>query len=298
MDGAALGAGRLLGTLADPQELAGEFLRANFPLGEPGFWGANNMVKTVNVQLGTTKTITVTAQVDVPLLFMRIIGRSKGTVSATATATRRDARLMLVIDRSGSMNTSNGSGGTVIGDAVNYAAAFAQKFTNGVDELGLVVFDGSGVVGYPTLRPWDSTVSATATGGPNTSFNDGTTGDMVHQIKAITAGSGTGMADALWIAYIELQKAHLRDLAANGVDQRLNSIILMTDGAPSAVSLYFNNPSDNVVKSSSSCTYKTSTTQKMIAWMAVPGPPFNGQSPQGVYLLASILVPPTPRTGG
>ena len=59
---------------------------------------------------------------------------------------------------------------------------------------------------------------------------------MVHQIAAITANSGTGMAEALSLAYIELQKAHMRDLADpsnNGVDTRLNSIVLLTDGVPS-----------------------------------------------------------------
>src|SRR5262245_1791268 len=36
-DGAALGAGRLLGTNADTKEIAGEFLKANFPR---NFWGS------------------------------------------------------------------------------------------------------------------------------------------------------------------------------------------------------------------------------------------------------------------
>src|SRR3954470_13204483 len=53
VDGAALGAGRLLGTQADPAELAGEFLRANFRTDNTaGFWGARNLVPTVNVTLG------------------------------------------------------------------------------------------------------------------------------------------------------------------------------------------------------------------------------------------------------
>src|ERR1035437_1454553 len=39
VDGAALGAGRLLGTSADTVEIAGEFLNANFPA---GFWGTQS----------------------------------------------------------------------------------------------------------------------------------------------------------------------------------------------------------------------------------------------------------------
>lgn len=298
VDGAVLGAGRLLGTPANTSEIAGEFLTANFQAnGTAGFWRATNLVPTTTVTIGTTQTIQLNATADVPLLFGRIFGYNLGHVSASATATKKDSRLELVIDRSGSMNTSDGNGSTVIKDLVNYAEGFTQKFSEGTDELGLVVFDGSAVVGYPTTRPWDPTTTATSTGGPNTTFNDGTSGDMVNQISAITANSGTGMAEALWLAYIELQKAHMRDLAANGSDLRQNSIVLFTDGVPSAVTLYLNNPANsnayNVVTSSSGCTYRTitspTTANMMVSWFAIPGPPYSTSSgnPYGMYNLAS-----------
>ena len=106
VDGAALGAGRLLGTLASPNEIAGEFLNANFRAnGTAGFWGAFNLTPTIAVSLGTTKSVHVTATADVPLLFARIFGFPTARVSAAAMATRRDSRVVLVIDRSGSMNT-------------------------------------------------------------------------------------------------------------------------------------------------------------------------------------------------
>ena len=53
---------------------------------------------------------------------------------------------------------------------INYSQSFTQDFTPGVDEVGLVVFDGSGVVGYPPIRPWDSTTTNVSTGGPDTAF--------------------------------------------------------------------------------------------------------------------------------
>src|SRR5436305_4884006 len=108
---------------------------------------------------------------------------------------------------------------------------------------------------------------------------------MPHQISRTSADSGTGMAEALSLAYIELQKAHMRDYNADGIDKRLNSIVLLTDGVPSALSLYFNNPAssnaDNIVRSSAaggSCTNKTITapgtsSNQMRAWMAVSGSP-------------------------
>src|SRR6476646_2559514 len=83
VDGASLGAGRLLGTNADPVEIAGEFLNANFRTGVNGFWGANTLVKTITYTPGTTKTIFVDANVRVPLLFLRIIGKNYAIVSAT-----------------------------------------------------------------------------------------------------------------------------------------------------------------------------------------------------------------------
>lgn len=120
---------------------------------------------------------------------------------------------------------------------------------------------------------------------------------MVHQIQAITANSGTGMAEALWLAYIELQKAHMRDLVANGTDTRMNSIVLFTDGVPSGVTLFLNNPANsnayNVLPSGGPCTNKTIlTTQQdsahmMVGWLAIPGPPFSGSSVYGMYLLSS-----------
>jgi hypothetical protein len=135
---------------------------------------------------------------------------------------------------------------------------------------------------------------------------------MPTQINAVTALSGTGMADGLWLAYIEIQKAHMRDLADpvnNGSDTRTNAIFLMTDGVPTAVSLYLNNPKNsnayNTVMGSSSggsCTNKTipapttgnptpeNVNTMMQSWFVVGGgPKFNtsGDGVIGAYVLAS-----------
>src|ERR1017187_10115079 len=180
VDGAATGAGRLLGKVNDNavQNVASEFLKSNFSTGG-GSWGAYNLnaVQGTDIKYiaGITKKVFVKARVTVPLLFLRMLGFPNVLVVAAGQANRTDSRVMFVIDRSGSMNSSDGAGSTVIADAVSYAQQFVQKFTESADELGLVVFDGSAVVAYPTHNPgWDSTTTASSTGGPNATFNDPT----------------------------------------------------------------------------------------------------------------------------
>ena len=292
VDGAALGAGRLLSTNANPTDIATEFLNANFRIGEPGFWGSYALTPTITVQIGTSKTVTVTATVTTPTLFARLIGHNTALIAATATATRRDARVEIVIDRSGSMNNSDGAGSTVIADVVKYAQSFTEQFTNGYDELGLVVFSGSGVVGYPTT-PWPASVSPTGSGGPDDNFYNGGATDMVNQIGLVTANGGTATGDALALAYIELQKAHMRDLAANGVDSRMNAIVLFTDGIPSSVTTYFNANANSVLSSASNCTHKidTATPSNPLYGYMVQGsgngsPPYSAS--WGLYQLASL----------
>jgi Flp pilus assembly protein TadG len=75
VDGAALGAGRLLGTGANTETVAKQFVDANFP---DKYWGSSNLVKTVQyTQSFTTHKITVSAKVDVPLLFLRVFSQTK-----------------------------------------------------------------------------------------------------------------------------------------------------------------------------------------------------------------------------
>jgi hypothetical protein len=331
VDGAATGAGRLLGVVTDDvvQNVASEFLKSNFTTGA-GSWGAYNLSSVQGTDIvytpGITKKIFVRARVTQPLLFLRILGFRSVLIASVGQATRTDSRVIFVLDRSGSMNTSDGSGSTVIADALTNAATFIAKFREGIDELGLVVFDGSAAVGYPTYAAGGytsaicslGTCTATCTAtpsvcGPNTTFQDGTGNDMPHQVAAVQANGGTGMAEALAVAYIELQKAHMRDLANplnSGVDTRTSTIVLLTDGVPTAASLYLNDPQtiagvayqNNIINGSASgntCTNRhippssptpTAATM-MLSYFAVPGPPFNqtsgSSSPWGMYLLAT-----------
>jgi hypothetical protein len=270
-DGAAIGAGRLLGTQANTAEIAGEFLNANFP---SGYWGSYNLVPNIQVATSfSTHTITVSAQVDVPLLFMRIFGRNASTVAASAVATRRDTRVVLVLDRSNSMSGN-------ISSLKSAAITFTNLFTKGADELGLVVFGGAAFVAYPTTRPYSLTTGT----GPNVHFADTPPpgGDnMLTLLNSLQVGTDTGTAEGLWLAYQELKKAN----AIDADPTRMNAIVLFTDGVPNGFTAWFNDPANNALNGGvSQCTYcpspdtsaplpptQPSTTKDIVGWMATTG---------------------------
>ncbi|HUJ23377.1 MAG TPA: pilus assembly protein TadG-related protein [Bryobacteraceae bacterium] len=260
VDGAALGAGRLLGTNANTTEIANEFLSANFP---SGYWGSYNLTPSISAVTNfSAHTITVGATVNVPLLFMRIFGYNNTLVAASAVATRRDTRVELVLDRSYSMNGNLGSMKTS-------AATFTNKFTNGADELGLIVFGGSAFVAYPnTVTP--------STTGPNVHFGDANGSgftNMATMINNMAVGSDTGTAEGLWTAYQELKTAN----TLNPDPTRLNAIVLFTDGLPNGISAFLNDPSgsNNALSSGSGCKYNPASssdpTQDLIGWIASSG---------------------------
>src|SRR5579871_1340828 len=161
VDGAALGAGRLLGTSANTSEIAGEFLKANYP---SGFWGSYNLTPTISVTTNASlHTIAVSATVQVPLLFLRILRQQNCTVAASATAVRRDVRVELVLDRSYSMVNQ-------MSNLRSAATNFVNVFNPGTDEMGLVVLSGSSFVAYPTSEM--PNYSLTAGTGPDIHFAD------------------------------------------------------------------------------------------------------------------------------
>lgn len=248
VDGAALGAGRLLGTPANTTEVAAEFLKTNFP---PGYWNTTNLQYNINFtnNLGV-QTISIYATTSLPAIFARILGQTGNLVSAGGTATRRVTRLMMVLDRSGSMaNTDPVTGQNVFTTMRAGAEWFAAQFTPNYDEVGLIVFSSGAVVAYPETRPWDP--SPSGVGGPDKTFatNPQTqTGQIFDQLNAMGVGGGTGTPEALAMAYIELQKTHNRDLAANGFDNTLNNIVLFTDGVPDSIATYANDPAHNSLK--------------------------------------------------
>jgi Flp pilus assembly protein TadG len=333
VDGAALGAGRLLGTNANTTEIAGEFLKVDFcgyecstPTGNTGYWGSYNLTPNITFtnSLGTY-TIAINASVTVPLLFMRTVlpQTTSTTVYASATAVRRSTRTVMVLDRSGSMTAGSPPAFPVMQAG---AEAFAADFLPGTDEIGLVMLQSSAIVAYPTTYPLVYPPVMT-TGGPDTSFDTSSDPPVVPLYTALTnmtGGGGTATAEALSLAYIGLQQAHNRDLAANGVDNMLNSIMLFTDGVPDTIAVSPNAPvvwdiasnswkgATSVVTAASHCTYANVATNPgwisnptwasnaslmMMGTMVAPGgPPNPWDTPYGLFLLAGYY--PSPSSSG
>jgi Flp pilus assembly protein TadG len=260
VDGAGLAAGRLIGTTSESiGTLAQEVCQTNFP---SGYWGST----FTGTNLGCTSTYTqgsaaqgfpfyvnVSATALTPTLFMRVFGVNGVNVAANAQVTRRMARIEIVLDRSGSMSGE-------ISNLKTQVASFVSGFTEGYDEMGLVVFGVSGIVSYPfqnhgpydfnPLHYTDLTESTCpgAEGGPDSCFQKVNPGDpdgpvccdMIYSISKINSAGNTNMSDALSLAKIELLRAHYRDLNANSVDVYNNIIVLFTDGVPNMFSAYVN----------------------------------------------------------
>jgi len=248
VDAAALAGGRSLSVgldlasqTASCTAAVNSYFAANFP---PGWWGTTN--PNVTVSLATTayktRTVSVQASLQSPVYFLRILGLNSATVGSAGKASRRDVNLMLVLDRSESMQVAG-----VCPTVVNNAISFVDKFTEGRDRLGLITFMGSPNLDYaPTLN--FKTQSPT----------------MESTIGTMVCGGQTGTEPALWLAYQKLQ--------AINEPGALNVIVLFTDGNPNgypasgftikraADTRYsVSNPSSLVATPASSCNIATAS---------------------------------------
>src|SRR5690606_22203564 len=147
-----------------------------------------------------TRTVSVSASVNSPAMFMRVLGFTDMTIQAEGRASRRDVNLIMVLDRSGSLQQTDSC------EPMKAAARnFVRQFAPGRDRLGLVVFH-TGV--YRAFAPSMNFRS----GSPN----------LESLISDIRCAGNTSLAQGLSVGYQDL-----RDLAEPGA---LNLIVLFTDG--------------------------------------------------------------------
>ncbi|MCL6546225.1 MAG: VWA domain-containing protein [Bryobacteraceae bacterium] len=219
------------------------FFNANFP---EGHFGARNRSASVTITETAyrTRTVRVDATVTAPTWFLGLLGIRSTEVRATGMSSRRDVNMVLVLDRSSSMSGAMSA-------MRNAARMFADKFAEGRDRVGLIVFGGASVLAFPNPSP----------SGPSPYFKSASP-NVDTLISRTVNGGNTGTAQALWMAYQELVK--LNEAGA------LNLIVFFTDGLPNGIVADFNvpEPSQNLLRATSGCKYRLVQNRPMIGFIS------------------------------
>jgi Flp pilus assembly protein TadG len=214
VDAASLAAARSLSvglTTAAQQSSAisvgQQYFAANFP---SGILGATLVAGSPNITLASTslhvRTVTTVAQVSAPLYFLRLLHVQSGVITASGQATRKDANIILVLDRSGSMNNSSNSCSALV-SSVQF---FTTQFVDGRDQIGLVTYSTSANVDY----------------NPKLYFKSGSP-TINSVINTLVCAGATSTAQALTLAYKEIKTVN--------EPGALNVILFFTDGGANSV---------------------------------------------------------------
>ena len=245
VDGASLAAARALNLgqttaaqTASAQQNAVNWFYANFPAGSWGTFNTQMGQSTVSVfedaNNPRVRNVLVTATTSVPTTFMRWFNSTKTVIAAQGNASRRDVVVMMVLDRSGSMQNAGACG------AMRTAAKlFTGQFAAGRDRIGLVSFSDNAYIHSSPVNTFQTVLGYTNSMGSGTGALD-----------TITCAGGTSTAQAISVAYNEIYKMNLPGA--------LNVIMFETDGLPNTLTLNFWDSSAGTagIKSSSNCTDK------------------------------------------
>ncbi len=170
---------------------------ANLPVGKLAI---RNPVLTppVSTTVNGGIDVSLSATADAPTFFAKWFGRDVITINASATTSRRDRNVILVLDYSDSVSP-------VLSQIKNGAKAFVNSFSEQADKVGLVAFSTSGLIMAPPASPFKTNLNS--------------------KINSISGEYYTNHAMGLYWAYRALLE--LNDpLKAD----KLNEIVFFTDG--------------------------------------------------------------------
>lgn len=218
VDAAALATARTYSTATGQSYFA-----ANFPTGFLGM-SVNAGYPTVNLNQSSANisTATVQAIVTVPLYFMRLLHYNQFTLEDTGKATRRDANIMMVLDRSNSMNSSGSP--SACQAMVAAAQGFLGIFVPTRDEVGLITFqtganlDYAPSVNFDQPNPPTSALSLSATLGTLVCAGDTSSAQALSMAYGLPVSTGDG------IQQMRAARPHA-----------LNVVLFFTDGEPNGL---------------------------------------------------------------
>ena len=181
---------------------AAQWFNANFAGNYLGATGtAAPTVTVTDDNTNHIRTVTVTSSTMAPTYFMRLWGNNGTTISSTGQASRRDVVIMLVLDRSNSMNNVSNSynGETPCQVMVQSAKQFTGMFQQGPRQHRAHFIRRNRAdrfVAHDHL-PIDSVLNAT-----------GTSSGLLDQIASNCSG-GTNTASAVSLGWNEVYKMQL-----------------------------------------------------------------------------------------
>jgi len=240
VDGASLAAARALNLgastsaqAASAKQNAVNWFYSNFI---PGNWATSNTnmtTSTVQVYDDTInpnlRHVDVVASTRVPTYFMKYLntalhipGMITGTnINAKGFATRRDAVIMMVLDRSGSMCSPGSSpcnNTYACGPMKTAAKLFTGQFAAGRDYIGMVSFSDGTFLHSPPVQNFRTVLG----------YTEGATSGA-GAIDTIQCQGGTGTALAMSVAYNALYQRYLPGA--------FNVLVLETDGLPNTLAM-------------------------------------------------------------
>jgi Flp pilus assembly protein TadG len=224
VDGAALAAARGLSVgattasqKASAQANAVLWFYSNFPSGY--FGTANTVMTTGNVSVFDDpnnphlQNVTVSATTYVDTFFMKWLNFPATLIGSTGNASRRDTVIMMIMDRSSSMNSNNGCTNMIAA-----AKLFTGQFAAGRDQIGMVEFSDTAFVDTAPTTSFQTVLGYTY---------GGTSGSGL--IDTITCNGNTNTSLGLSFGYNELYKVNLPGA--------YNVLMFFTDGIPNSITV-------------------------------------------------------------